>query len=627
METIIQEDSPLAVYLEGEGGEDTQWASSHEGDADSDLSSPSFAPRGKPTVPLKFRHKLPPPLQLAPARNTTVAAIHNTCSVSRHLDLIRTLSSHKQLQRAVNSRLGRADNAKFLERFRYVIVASQLLNTDSFLGQTGHGQSRDATGPILDAPQLGPFTLSGAAATAALAFSFTWLIHWTRGNGTFVSGKIRLAILSTTIILSGVILYTYVRRQWLQYLRQQSIVEASQFVHKAQEFDAVAAGALTLVQEVELVSRGYRLSTPLPPVSRLEDRSQTRRCTRLRKILRTSFANIIPRYIQACNLLKPLAEEMDLDKYYDVYDISDLDYSEAMLGYTEGEFDDEESVRVLKIFAARFHTIRKIFLCCLLAFDAHGGKPDFHRWGLAVDELHTLCSVTSEAEDKLRRILGEEESFPVPTTPKLPLTPGRERARAQLRKLNTLSSGIRGLQAKLHVLREESDKSLNDTEDVSELGSSLMMQYDSIGIDLKALMQEWEDGRAALAVNIDRNEKRVSSLGGMVSPASSLGGLTAVEEGTADDALRALNGEGRSRSSLEMSGSEVEEVFEAIAIPRQRSKLTREERIVKMKEDRVRRESMRDRADANTKMLRELESVINLRPRPRTTPAGRITSI
>lgn len=179
----------------------------------------------------------------------------------------------------------------------------------------------------------------------------------------------------------------------------------------------------------------------------------------------------------------------------------------------------------------------------------------------------------------------------------------------------------------MHVLREESDKSLNDTEDVSELGSSLMMQYDSIGIDLKALMQEWEDGRAALAVNIDRNEKRVSSLGGMVSPASSLGGLTAVEEGTADDALRALNGEGRSRSSLEMSGSEVEEVFEAIAIPRQRSKLTREERIVKMKEDRVRRESMRDRADANTKMLRELESVINLRPRPRTTPAGRITSI
>lgn len=219
----------------------------------------------------------------------------------------------------------------------------------------------------------------------------------------------------------------------------------------------------------------------------------------------------------------------------------------------------------------------------------------------------------------------------MPTTPKLPLTPGRERARAQLRKLNTLSSGIRGLQAKLHVLREESDKSLNATEDVSELGSSLMMQYESIGIDLNALMQEWEDGKAALAVNIDRNEKRVSSMCGMISPASSLGGVTAVEEGTAADALRTLNGENKPRYSFEMSGSEVEEVFEAIAIPRQRSKLTREERIVKMKEDRVKRESMRDRADANTNMLRELESVINLRPRPKprpqTLPAGRVTSI
>lgn len=179
--------------------------------------------------------------------------------MSRHLDLIQSLSSDKESQKAVNSRLGRADNAKFLERFRYVIVASQLLNTHSFLGQTGPGQSRDATGPTLDAPQLGPFTLSGAAATATLAFSFTWLIHWTRGNGTFIHGKIRVIILSTTIIASAFILYTYVRKQWLQYLRQQAIVEASQFVHKAQEFDVVAAGALTLVQEVELVSRGYRL--------------------------------------------------------------------------------------------------------------------------------------------------------------------------------------------------------------------------------------------------------------------------------------------------------------------------------------------------------------------------------
>jgi hypothetical protein len=169
---------------------------------------------------------------------------------------------------------------------------------------------------------------------------------------------------------------------------------------------------------------------------------------------------------------------------------------------------------------------------------------------------------------------------------------------------------------------------LNETEDVTELGTNLMIQYESIGIDLKSLMQEWEDGKAALASNIDRNERRVSSRSGMLSPTTSLGGLTAVEEGNAMDALKALNGEARSHSSMDFSGSDIEEVFEAIALPRQRNALTREERIVKMKDDRAKRESLRDRAEANTHMLRELESVINLRPRGRTTPAGgRITSI
>lgn len=196
-----------------------------------------------------------------------------------------------------------------------------------------------------------------------------------------------------------------------------------------------------------------------------------------------------------------------------------------------------------------------------------------------------------------------------------------------MRKLNSLSTGIRGLQAKLHVLREESDQHLNDSGEVSELGANLMIQYESIGLDLKALMQEWEDGKAALAMNIDRNEKRISSMSGLLSPTISLGGLTAVEEGGTLDALKALNGETMSRSSLEMSSSDVEEVFEAVALPRPRSTLTREERIVKMKEERVKRESTRDRVEANTHMLRELESVINLRPRGRTTPTGRVTSI
>lgn len=122
------------------------------------------------------------------------------------------------------------------------------------------------------------------------------------------------------------------------------------------------------------------------------------------------FSEIVPRYNQAYKILKRFTEQLDLEKYYDIYDISDVDFAEAMLGYSEAEFEDLESLRVLKILAARFHTARKIFLCCLMALDADGGKPDFLRWSTAIDEIHGICAITGSAEERLRRILSEEES-------------------------------------------------------------------------------------------------------------------------------------------------------------------------------------------------------------------------
>ena len=163
------------------------------------------------------------------------------------------------MQKAVNSRLGRADNARFLERFRYIIVASQLLNAHSILGQPGHGQSRDAAVVFPDAPQLGAFTLAGASVTASLAFGLAWLIHWTRGGTDTRPGSGRMIIFVGAVMLLAFISYAYMRRQWLQYLRLQSLTEISELVTKGQQFDRAVARALTLVQEVELVSRGYRM--------------------------------------------------------------------------------------------------------------------------------------------------------------------------------------------------------------------------------------------------------------------------------------------------------------------------------------------------------------------------------
>ncbi|OBT45317.1 hypothetical protein VE00_04062 [Pseudogymnoascus sp. WSF 3629] len=589
MDAVVFEDSPLASYFEGEGDgdkSDTSSSDEKQNEPSSTNSSPSFAPRGRPTVPSRFRHKLISPLRISVPQATAATVIRNTYS------------------EALNSRLGKADNTKFQERFRYIIVASQLLNDRQYHGQ-GYG-SKSPPRSSEDAPvtSLKTFSPRGAAVTASVAFGVSWMIRWGSAGRDWISVTLRCIIIAALLVAGAIIGQAYLRRKWLLYLREQNITEATRLVGQTQDLDSAVTAALSLIQEVELVSRGYRLSLPLPPITRLEDRSQARRCLQLRRALFDSAIDLMRRYHQGYLALQPLTEPLNLEKYYDIYDITTIDMQEALTEYTKDEFEDYESLRVLKILISRFVTLRKLFLCCLLALEADGGKEDFTRWRTALDEIKGLSDVASIADGRVRSVFEQEESFPVPTTPKSPLTPGRERWRSQLRKLNTLSTGIRSLQAKMHVLREESDKTLDESEDISQLGPHLMIQYDAIGVDLRSLMKEWEAGKAALANTIDRNERRISSMSGLLSPTTSLGGLTSVEEGTPADALKALNGE--SRLSPELS-SENEEVFEAIGLPRPgigpRSTLTREERIVKMKEDRVKRETARETAEASTKML------------------------
>lgn len=617
METVIYDQTPLAEYLKDEGEEQQRDWALQDPDVVIDTpppsppspSSASFAPSGRPLVKSRFRNKIPGALNLPPLAGAVAA------TPSRK----KRLSSLQHGATAVATKLDRADNSRFIEQFRYTIVASQLLSGHSILGQHVPTQS---SGTEVGGSGQSPSTPteSGLILTAVGALSVAWFISWLYGGGIANLTKKRVVVFIVIFAVAGAASQAYIRQQWLKYVRKQTLEGISTFVATAQDFDSAASAAVALVQEVELVSRGYRLSAPLPPISRIEDRSQSRRCVRLRKALKKSFGDTIATYEQASSVIKGFSEQMDLERYYDIYDISDLDMSDALQGYSESEFEDMESLRTLKIAASRFHVMRKMFLCALLSMEAQGDETDFLRWSTVVESLRMLNEVTTSSYERLKSILGDEDTFLAPPVAgdKSPLSPGRERWRSQLRKLNSLTTGIRGLQAKMTLLREESDRALNEANDVSELGPDLMAQYESIGQDLKMLQQAWEDGKAALASGIDRNEKRISSISGMISPSLSLSGLTTVEEssgGSVSDALKALTGEAPDALDLGSPSGDNEEVFEAVATPvRPKSLLTREERIMKMREDRERRAEMREKADANRGMLKELEMVINLRP-------------
>lgn len=159
-------------------------------------------------------------------------------------------------QNAVNARLGRADNQRFIEHFRYLIVASQLLGEQSSIRTTTFSDRANAAGPGADF-KVTTISPTGAVLTAATAFTLVWLVHWARRKSGF--SKARFVVVLVIFVVVATASYGYVRRQWLQTLRQQAVENASALVTNLQAFEASTSSALALIQEVELVSRGYRL--------------------------------------------------------------------------------------------------------------------------------------------------------------------------------------------------------------------------------------------------------------------------------------------------------------------------------------------------------------------------------
>ncbi|KAL2048462.1 hypothetical protein N7G274_000374 [Stereocaulon virgatum] len=617
MESVVFEDSPVAQYLEGQGEAGDEWRSTKTTANPPSPRTISYAPRGLSSQYRSSRKKPPRLLNLEnPPLKGTVARIHHTCSSALH------------------SRLGWTENVHFLEQFRYTIVASQLLNEYSnsktyrrqnFPPPAGDGSSQ------WDKDRNFVPSWEGLAFTGVMAFALAWSIRWFHSRGIArYSASHKCALISIFSIIT-IIIYYYFRRHCLHYLRVRAVESASSLTASAQDFNAAASAGITLIQEVELVSRGYNISNPLSPITRLEETYQIKRCSRLRRTIQRALISMFAPYYEAYEDLKPSAVDLDLEKYYDIYEISrtDMEDAELVAKVNASDIENANTLQDIKVGLQKLHIIRKLFLCTLLALDADGSNSDFQRWSMANEIMNHVNSLTSKTVIDIDEVLGEEEEFKTPLSPKMPLTPGRERVRSQMRQLGNLSQGIRGLQAKMRLLREESDKALGRSGEVSESGTDLLAQYDSIGADLKGLIQEWEEGRAALAMNLDKRDhvRSLSSPSNALPASPTLSGSTAVGGASPQNALQALSGipkPPRSRSSTTTSSSG-EEIFEAVALPRQRSTLTREERIAKMKEDRMRQAIVKEKTHANTHMLKELETVIKLRPRGRTT--GRISTM
>ncbi|KAI1767603.1 Mysoin-binding motif of peroxisomes-domain-containing protein [Hypoxylon sp. FL1150] len=617
METHVDEGTPLSNYLEGTGERDEILWQEPEDNRNHDISPPAspprdFAPRGFAKVRKRFRENLPKPLHLdvdnLPSR-ISLDEIHSHASPL--LDLLRILLE------AVTTSIDHARSIGFLERLRLAIVQSQLLDNPLVLG------FQASTGLTVSQPNSEPsfhgITVSGAVAAAVFGFGTASLVRWFSLGG-FVPTWKRLAASVAVVSLVLLIVRAYVRRQVLRSIQKQGLAEASNFFALSREYDCANSAALNFIMEVELVARGYRLSTPIPPISRLENNGQNVKCLRLRKALRNSLTEVISKYYQVAFTIWAFAEQTELLQLQSQYQFTVADVVERFQVLSKMDSENTEKLQPLKDAAFLFHDIRKMFLSGLLALHTAGNDSDRLRFTTILEAFKELNSVTRQAYARVRDILADDD-FQIPKTPRSPETPSHDRWRHQVRRLNSMTMNIRSVQAKLHLLREESSKSLNEADDISDLGPLFMAQYDSIGQDLRDLMEAWQTGKASLASGIDRNEKRLSSIGStLMSPISTMSGRTIAEEDESSldghdgvaDALKKLNG--YTTPPTEPDTPIEPEVFEAISIPRPKSLLTREERIIGMREDRKVKEIAKAKAEAQRGMMRELQGVLERKP-------------
>lgn len=589
MDGLVYEDSPLAQYLEGQ-------AVPFEIPRDPTPPLPSFAPQGLPN----FRDRLQ--------------------SIRRSATSIQPTSSEQ-----------------ILEKFRYIIVASQLLTDEAPPRPVDHAEKeRDES------------LLRGAIATAVLSFLTAWLLHWSmsrkgavRSLSRFETGTYCLAA-----FCFGAAILLFSRRQYSRYIQKAAATSLTRLVNDSHTFDSTANRTLRFIQEVECVARGYELSTPLPPVSRLEDKRSIKRCQNLRSELVTTLTLLITLYVESHNALQSFVVQQDLQRYHDIYDISLVEYSEAIRIANESTEDAKSALKELR-FALRLHAIaRKVFLCDLLTLRMTHGWHRVRQWRSVLNIIREIEEETLSRQRIIATKLNDEEyglemeqkrmqgdTGSLIDSPSSTVSPESQQYKLQMRRFEDVAHGIRALNAKIHVLREEVSGLNAAKTDETVVLAALNKHYESLGTDIRALSYDWERGRNAMLLSASSNFRgRSGSLSpySPISPSPSLGGLTVVDGGPAD-ALRLLNG-GDDRSSRSSDSTLYdEEVFEAVVskpTPRKRMSMvagmTREEKIARLNEDRRKRATMQEQADTTTNMLRELQMVIKHRPHSRSpsTPTG-----
>ncbi|KAI8336097.1 Mysoin-binding motif of peroxisomes-domain-containing protein [Chlamydoabsidia padenii] len=525
------------------------------------------------------------------------------------------------------------EETAFEEKFKYLVVTSPLMNDTLSAHPKQKQMQQVAPHPFhtsttyTRSAQIGTLaTLSGLLLALGLEQSLS--LHPKEITDALMDGVTPTITMALASGVSFYFVYRHLRRSSIRNTYQYALTQLQDILQQSQLFDSKVHRALLTIQEIELVSRGYRLSTPLSPISRIEQASKSKRCARLRSQLCGLLRHAFIVYEETTVDMTDWVNKQTLSRLFDMYNINSVASLSAA--------DDEDGLTLdyLKTLAHLMHLKRRECILQFLALTIVTGDHDSIRKGYEAGwrNINTvLGKLGNETKDFVKTVKeAMETEFSKPShfdlENKSDLTINTE-SRHFIHHLSTLDQSLRTMEARVHLCNDElqqrqrllskatahEDHSL----ELEQQHQLLKKEYMTMEREIQQLVMEWEAGKTALDSLMAPS--KIDTCSDQPSPASPLVSPTTPTNSdddpspfvvTCDDSSELFDLPLPSKASVYAS---VADVLESPTSTIGQNRKSRSERIAEMRQKREQEAKVKSTRMDSQNMVHELKNVLDRR--------------
>ncbi|KAI9318231.1 Mysoin-binding motif of peroxisomes-domain-containing protein [Dichotomocladium elegans] len=534
-----------------------------------------------------------------------------------------------------------AEENAFEETFKYMIVTSPLMS--EVLSVHNANKKQRHASPHLTTDYSTAISRPQRAGTLGTVITMSSLMIALGAEGlrskhrqqrfASTSRLLKAPVIPLTMFLTGgmsiFFVFRHVRRTGIRQLHTRALSNLQTLMEQCEILDSKVHRSLSTIQEIELVSRGYRLSTPLSPISRIEQASRSRRCVALRNRLANVLRRAFITYEEAIIDLINHVDKTGLSRFYDMYNVRSVASLSAVDRIEDEETDNGISLERLRALAHLMHAKRREcmiqFLALEILSDGHESSHLSYEtdWRSVINVLAKVADGTRQLGTEIKEALEIELYKPASDDRKQPLQSDHivlsdSRLRPFVQRLASLDQQIRTMEAKFYLCNDDVRKFASSGEEATttELREQLKREYMSIQQDLSQLVVEWEAGRDSLMAFLDPPELDPSPSSSTSSPTTEHKDESLLDSPARSPSYKVIDSEDNGITELPLPSRA--SVFEAVADAMERntterSTKSRAERIAEMKMKREKQAREKSTKMDSQTMVHELKGVLGRR--------------